>query len=160
MCMCKLSAEATSLHMHYRWRQATMKETELIIGENVQSLQILEWVDDEHEKNSIEKVLFHFDSFKMLIEIQDSDELTLVIEGDLKLEIENENYRIIDITQDSNTELKKCLNKKLIWLWELKNNKGYDDGIQVELSNHIERIRIQFLAESSFISILELNEMK
>jgi hypothetical protein len=138
-----------------------MNEINQIIGEKVTSLSLLNWADEISEGHWIEKILFSFGGNKLLIEVDvNTDELSIKIGNELSLDIESPEHEILEILPDSNSELKSCLDKKLIWLWELKNNQGYDDAIQIEVSDHKENIIVQFIAEASQISIYTLKKIE
>lgn len=138
-----------------------MNEINHITGEKVTSLSLLNWADNANDGYWIEKILFSFGGNNLLIEVdKNTDELTVKVGADLRLTIENPEHEIIEILPDSNSELKGCLDKKLIWLWELKNDQDYIDGIQMKVSDHKENLIVQFIAEVSQISMYKLNRIE
>lgn len=138
-----------------------MNEINHITGEKVTSLSLLNWADNTNDGYWIEKILFSFGVNKLLIDVdKNTDELVVKVGAELRLTIESPEHEIIEILPDSNSVLTGCLSKKLIWLWELKNNQGYNDGIQIEVSDHKENLIIQFIAEASQISMYKLNKIE
>jgi len=87
----------------------------------------------------------------------DLDEIKPSIQEDYKvIKTENEHIKI-SLHNSTNYELGSMLDKSLVWLWTMKNNQGYLDGIQIEMSDHRS---YQFMVEGSCIKIRRLEEIE
>lgn len=96
----------------------------------------------------VDKMLFQFDSHSLLLEIDyDFDKIVTRIVQGYTLEKREEEHEIVSVSELNFSEYEEILNTKLIWLWEMTNNQGHVDGIQMEFEN---QITFQFLVEASY----------
>ena len=121
-----------------------------ILAQEIKAIQVLIWNDHQHP-STIELILFDFGNQKLIIQAdKDYDTLILEILKDYKIEETEKEHQIIDSSMIHQYGFSDVLGKKIIWLWTLTNNLGYQDGIQIELEN---RVSIQFIVEASSISV-------
>jgi len=133
-----------------------MKDIDNILGKRVCDIKFLA---NEFQQNNIEieKILVNFENYKLLLEIdQEFDQIIPKIIKDYSLSKTEPDHRLFDATDVLFKEYKKLLNKKLIWLWEMTNNQGYFDGIQMEFENNI---TYQFLIEASYFRNSKLEKI-
>lgn len=130
-----------------------MKDFEKIDYKKITGLKLLIWKNHESKKVFIEKILMDFDKYKLIIEVcPDYDEIKTKIVNEYKFDNFDNEYSLIDFP-----ELDEILGKKIRWFWQLKNNQGYDDAIQIELND---ATSYQFVAMATFIWIKKLDEIK
>lgn len=132
-----------------------MEQSENIMGQKLERIDFL-IAQLSSTTTEVEKILFRFESHNLLLEIDyDYDQIMPRIIQDYNLERVEETHQIITASEQNFPQYADILDTKLIWLWEMTNNRGYLDGIQLEFENHI---TFQFLVEASYFrnSRLEL----
>jgi hypothetical protein len=129
-----------------------MDNAEEIIGQKIRNIKLLTDIENSNFSR-IEKICIDFGLYKLILEVAaDSDEIKTKIVKDFAFTTINKRNRIIEPN-----EIHELLNKKLIWLWTMTNDQGYQDGVQLEVEEHFS---IQFMVEASSIWIKKLTEIK
>ena len=128
-----------------------------ILGQEIQKIELLTCCNDL-KLLEIEKILIDFGDNKLILELDiDYDTIKFKIIDDYSLDIIKKEHKIIDSSKNKEFGLSNLVGKKIIWLWNLTNNQGYHDSIQIELDDHNS---YQFMVECSFFRISKLLEIK
>jgi hypothetical protein len=134
-----------------------MDNAEEIIGQKIRNIKLLTDIEDSNFSR-IEKICIDFGLYKLILEVDaDSDEIKTKIVKEFVFTTINKRNRVIEPNEIDNLGMHELLNRKLIWLWTMTNNQGYQDGVQLEVEEHFS---IQFMAEASSIWIKKLTEIK
>jgi hypothetical protein len=134
-----------------------MDNAEEVIGQKIRNIKLLTDIEDSNFSR-IEKICIDFGLYKLILEVDaDSDEIKTKIVKEFVFTTINKRNRVIKPNEIDNLGMHELLNRKLIWLWTMTNNQGYQDGVQLEVEEHFS---IQFMAEASSIWIKKLTEIK
>ena len=134
-----------------------MNNADAIIGQKIHNIKLLTCIENSNFTR-VEKIYLDFELYKLILEIDvDFDEIKTKIVKDFEFTTINKRNRIIESNEIDDFGLHELINKKLIWLWTMTNDQGYQDGMQLEVEEHIS---IQFMVESSNIWIKKLTEIK
>lgn len=139
----------------------SIKNVEELIGEKIIDLIFLENKETSFEYKCIEKVIIQLSRFTLLIEIDiNFDEIKFSLKDNMSFDSafqDQTNFKDFNMS-------KLCMNNaigyEIIWFWLLKNQKGYIDGIQIEIKNKSDRIQLQFMVEASSMKIYQLSECR
>lgn len=124
--------------------------SDIFFRENLQNLSSICYVFDEEVGNEPIAVIMLFKEKMIMISVIDEDDsidISFVSNEKLK--------KLTTIDVSSEMPWKNIINLKLSWVWSLKNNQGYSDGIQFEWINKNlnTSIKIQLVTMLSSIRI-------
>ena len=134
-----------------------MNDIDKILGQEIKGIQLLTW-NDSQNPTAIELISFDFSDRKLILQLDsDNDTIKPEIVKDFTIVASEKEHKIIDSSMINEYGLADLIGKKIIWIWTLTNNQGYQDGMQIELNDHVS---IQFMVEASFIWIKKLIDIK
>jgi len=134
-----------------------MNDIDKILGQEIKGIQLLTW-NDSQNPTAIELISFDFSDRKLILQLDsDNDTIKPKILKDFTIVASEKEHKIIDSSMINEYGLADLIGKKIIWIWTLTNNQGYQDGMQIELNDHVS---IQFMVEASFIWIKKLIDIK
>lgn len=130
---------------------------EEIIGEKISSISMLIW-DDKINPIKIEQILIELSNNKLLLEIDNEfDEVIIRIDNSIQLSKPEKEHSII-LDNNSDFELMHLMDGEITWIWTLNNNRGYDDGFQLNVWKNNMEYLYQFLIIASEIKVYKLAE--
>lgn len=96
------------------------------------------------EQGWLQQVVFRVEDIYLVVAVDaDYDEVVISVLPELDFMVLDQHY---SRTQISNQR------KKINWIWRMTNQRGYEDGFQIEFDD-VEGTNVQLIAESSQLKI-------
>ncbi|WP_439880237.1 DUF6334 family protein [Pontibacter sp. MBLB2868] len=93
----------------------------------------------------LQQVIFQVEDVYLVIAVEgDTDEVSVSILSEIDPETLEQQFSKTSISNQR---------KKIVWLWRMVNQNGYEDGFQMEFDDR-ERTNIQLIAEASRLKLL------
>ncbi|GAB3200628.1 hypothetical protein ABID22_003737 [Pontibacter aydingkolensis] len=131
-------------------------KTDNIAGEKIEAIAIEVWDQNNNGLDWVTKVFIQTTKETLVISVNpDLDKLELKTESAINKPIASDKETSI-VSVDATAPFSNLLDKRIVWIWTLTNNQGYQDDAQIEVADGQYRKRIQFMAEGSQIKVYRL----
>lgn len=101
------------------------------------------------ENGWLQQVLFQLEDMFLLVSLDtDSDEVVLSLLQEIDFELLDRQF---SRTQIANRR------KKILYIWRMTNQRGYEDGFQLEFDD-VEQTHVQLIAEGSSLVLTIFNK--
>lgn len=139
-------------------------EIEKFIYKKVEKVSLLLWLEKEDSYPKLEKIVFNVEGGNYLVLKVEPNFDEIIVETTKQYEMvkKDPEHKIVSFEKEGEYIISRCIGKIIFWFWNLTNNQGYEDAVEIELHgiDTEDRISLRFLVVASDIKIGEIKNIE